>query len=577
MKRLRTFLLAAALLAGPIASAQFFQAGSDPFGRWSQMGTEHFRIVYPAGMDSLARAYVLDLEKWQPLVGQSARMAPGSLHWGRMPVVLHPWTPYSNGSVAWAPKVMDLYTHPEPYGSIPQAWMTQLTTHESRHVVQMQLAYRRPFRWVNYLVGEMWAGAVSALYTPPVFLEGDAVVAETALTASGRGRNADFLNYYHLAFDNGDWRDWYKWVYGSFKKAGPDYYTVGYMTIAGMRYFYDQPAFTADYFDHVTKHPFPVASLQRYVRKVSGKPFKETFQGIMEGFHDIWTEEADARGPFMEMEQVTRKHAFATDYSNGSWVDNEYLAIKQGKDLAPRLVRINLDGSEDDLGPFASNTSSLNPGEHRLFWSETVPGTRWTLDGKSIIRSLERSGKRRDLTTEGRLYNPQPGPGGIAAVEYPAEGGSNLVVIGEHDGRLRLRVPAPAGIQLADPAWVDSTIYSLGLDDRGYGIWRLDHPKNQQIFGGPEPNRAEWTCVLEPTPQMMENLEGENHVLDFVSDRNGVKELYRYDPATGRAWQLTNSRYGGTDYFWHGDTLWFNSMVSFFLETTIAVAKNTTT
>ena len=545
MKLFRTLLLAAGLLAGTTASAQFFQAGSDPFSRWSEMGTEHYRIIYPRGLDSLARAYVIDLERWQPTVGVSAGLAPGSLQWGRTPVILHPWNPYSNGSVAWAPKRMDLYTHPEAYGPYPQSWMTQLTTHESRHVAQMQLSYRRPFKWVNYLVGEMWSGAVSAFYTPPVFLEGDAVVAETALTAAGRGRNADFLNYYHLAFDNGDWRNWYRWVYGSFKKAGPDYYSVGYMTVAGMRYFYDHPSFTADYFDYVTRHPFPVAKLQHYIKNVSGQSFKQTWQGIMEGFHDIWTEEADARAPFMEMEQVTRKHAYATDYSNGSWVDNEYLAIKEGKDLAPRLVRINLDGSEDDLGPFASNTSSLNPGVHRLFWSETVPGTRWTLDGKSIIRSLEHSGRRRNLTTEGRLYNPQPGPGGIATVEYPVEGGSNLVIIGEFDGKLRSRTPAPAGVELADPAWVDSTVYCLAVNDGGYSIWRLDE--------------RQWTCVLEPTPQMIENLEGENHVLDFVSDRSGVKELYRYDPASGRTWQLTNSRYGGTDYFWHDGVLWFNS------------------
>ena len=546
MKHLRTLLLAAGLLAGTAASAQFFQAGSDPFSRWSEMGTEHFRVIYPQGLDSLARAYAVDLEKWQPVVGASAGMAPGSQQWGRTPVILHPWHPYSNGSVAWAPKRMDLYTHPEAYGPYPQSWMTQLTTHESRHVAQMQLSYRRPFKWVNFLVGEMWTGVVSAFYTPPVFLEGDAVVAETALTPAGRGRNADFLNYYHLAFDNGDWRDWYKWTYGSFKKAGPDYYTVGYMTVAGMRYFYDQPLFTADYFDYVTKHPFPVTRLQHYIKRVSGQPFKKTWQGIMEGFHEIWEQEEDARAPFMEMVQVTKKHAFATDYSNGSWVDDEYIAVKEGKDLAPRLVRINADGTEDDLGAFASNTSSLNPGMHRLFWSETVPGKRWTLDGKSIIRSLEHSGKRRNLTTEGRLYNPQPGPGGIATVEYPVEGGSNLVIIGEFDGKLRSRIPAPPGVELADPAWVDSTIYCLAVNDEGYSIWRRDE--------------SQWTCVLEPTLQEIENLEGENQVLDFVSDRNGVKELYRYDPATGRAWQLTNSRYGGTDYFWHDGELWFNSI-----------------
>ena len=551
MKRLRTLLLAATLLTGPFASAQFFQAGSDPFSRWSEMGTNHFRLVYPEGMDSLARAYLLDLEKWRPLVGQSARMDPGSLQWGRTPVILHPWNPYSNGSVAWAPKRMDLYTVPEPYGSLPQSWMTQLSTHESRHVVQMQLSYRRPFRWVNYLLGEMWSGVVSALYTPPVFLEGDAVVAETALTASGRGRNADFLNYYQVAFDNGDWRDWYKWVYGSFKKAAPDYYTTGYMTIAGMRYFYDRPAFTADYFDHVTKHIFPVASLQRYIRKVSGKSFRDTYQEIMEGFRDEWAEEADARGPFMETEQVTRQHSFATDYWNGSWIYGSYYALKRGKDFPERLVRIDTDGTERNFGAFSAHTSPLSLEEGRLYWSETVPGVRWTLDGKSIIRYRDVRGKHHDLTKTGRLYNPQPGPGGLAAVEYPVRGGSNLVIVDEDDGRILRRIPAPDGIQISDPAWVGETLYCFGVDDRGYSIWQLDSPERGGIG---------WTCVLEPSAQMMENLEGEDNFLDFVSDRNGVKELYRYEPETGKAWQLTNSRYGGTDYYRHGDTLWFNSM-----------------
>ena len=546
MRYFRFLLAAAGLLAGSTAFAQFYQNGTDPFGRWRTMDTDHFRIVYPEGLDSLARTYILDLEKWRPSVGRSAGMAPGSLQWGRTPVILHPNYPYSNGSVAWAPKRMDLYTHPEAYGSIPQAWMTQLTVHESRHVAQMQLAYRRPFRWVNYLVGEMWPGAVSALFLPKPFLEGDAVVAETALTESGRGRSYDFLNYYRLAFDNGDWRDWYQWVYGSFKKAGPDYYTVGYMTVAGMRYFHDQPAFSANYLDWVCRKPLPVASLQRYVRNVSGKSFRQTYQDIMEGFHDIWTEEAEARGPFMPMEQVTRKPAFATDYDDGSWFEDSYYAIKQGKDLAPRLVRIGLDGVEHDMGPFSGHASPLNPGEDRLFWSETLPGVRWDLDGRSVIRTMDRNGKRRDLTTKGRFYNPQPGPGGIAVIEYPVQGGSNLVILDEDDGRILLRAPAPEGIQLADPVWAEDDLYCLGLDDRGYSIWRL--------------NGQAWTCVLEPTLQEIENLEAKECLLEFVSDRNGVKELYRYDPASGRAWQLTNSRYGGTDYFWHGDTLWFNSI-----------------
>ena len=159
---------------------------------------------------------------------------------------------------------------------------------------------------------------------------------------------------------------------------------------------------------------------------------------------------------------------------------------------------------------------------------------------------MDANGKRHDLTESGRLYNPQPGPGGLAAVEYPVRGGSNLVILDEVRGKVHWRIPAPEGVQLVDPAWVDNSVYCLGVHDRGYSIWRLDGDT--------------WTCVLEPTLQSMENLEGENHVLDFVSDRNGVKELYRYDPATGKAWQLTNSRYGGTDFYWRGDSLWFNTI-----------------
>lgn len=530
----------------PAARAQFYRSGDDPFDRWSRTESPHFRIIHPEGSDSLAQAYLLELEKWRPQAGLSAGMAPGSLQWGPTPVILHTHNVYSNGSVAWAPKRMDLFTLPEAYGSLPQPWITQLAVHESRHVAQMQLGYRRPFRPLNFLVGEMWPGAVAGLFTPRVLLEGDAVVAETALTASGRGRSADFLNYYHVAFDQGDWRDWYRWTYGSYKKAAPDFYAAGYVAIAGMRYFYDQPNFTADYFNWVCAKPFPISPFPRYVRRVSGKSIRKTYLDIQKGFHAIWTEEAEARSPFMEMEQVTQTPGFATDYTNGIWTENGYYVLKEGKTFSRRLIRLQPDGREEDLGAFSNTTGNLFPGKDRLYWSETVPGVRWTLDGASVLRFMDMDGKRKgDLTKEGRLYNPKPGPEGLAVVEYPVNGGSNLLIVSEKDGSIRYRIPAPGGVQLTESAWIGDDLYCLGIEDRGFGIWRLAD--------------GEWTPVVEPSIQSMENLDGVDGCLEVVSDRNGVKELYRLDPATGRAWQLSNSRYGGTDYSRRGDTLWFSS------------------
>lgn len=539
-------VLSAALAAAVDASAQFYQNGDDPFGRWSRTESAHFRVIHPEGTDSLARAYAAELEKWRPLVGLSAGMTPGGLQWGPTPVILHAHNVYSNGSVAWAPKRMDLFTLPEAYGSIPQPWTTQLAVHESRHLAQMQLGYRRPFKFLNYIIGEMWPGAIAGLFTPRVLLEGDAVVAETALTASGRGRSADFLNYYHVAFDQGDWRDWYRWVYGSYKKPGPDYYAAGYVAVAGMRYFYDRPEFTANYFDWVRRKPIPLFPFPRYIRHVSGKPIKKAYREIQEGFHAIWTQEAEARGPFMEMEQVTRVPEFATDYTCAVLTEEGLYAYKEGKTLARRLVRINPDGSEEDLGAFAGSASELFPGEDRLYWSETVPGVRWTLGGSSVIRFMDPDGKHKgDLTKGGRLYNPKPGEEGLAVVEYPVEGGCNLLILSEKDGETLARHPAPEGVQLTESAWIGNDLYCLGVEDRGFGIWRL--------------RNGVWANVVLPTVQTLEALGERDGFLEVVSDRNGVKELYRLDVETGRAWQLSNSRYGGTDYNLVGDTLWFSS------------------
>ena len=95
---------------------------------------------------------------------------------------------------------------------------------------------------------------MASLYGNQAFFEGDAVVAETALTQSGRARTADFLEYYRFALEQGDYRDYYKWYYGSIKNYTPTYYTSGYMFVAGMRTLYDDPLFTQRFYSNIFRH-----------------------------------------------------------------------------------------------------------------------------------------------------------------------------------------------------------------------------------------------------------------------------------------------------------------------------------
>lgn len=556
MNHLKRFLLLFSIFVGAKAFAQFEVGGGDPGRyRWSEYETDNYRIIFPGRtlQSNLYLEYARELEAVRPSVGRSAGYTPGVFHWGKLPVILHQAYPYSNGMVAWAPKRMDIYTHPDPYGSIPQPWSLQLAIHESRHVAQMQQAYDGILKYGNYLFGESWVGVVSALYPNRVLLEGDAVVAETALTETGRGRNSDFLNYFHLAFDRGDFRDYYKWQYGSFKHYAPDYYSVGYMTIGGLRAFYDRPLFMADYLQGTARRPFSLFNLQRETKKTSGKPFKTTFREIENGFHSFWKDEDDARAPFIPSERISPPTEFATDYSCAAFAGGKLFLLKKGKACSKRLISMDSDGIETDHGPFAGHSSTLfyDPITERIFWSETISDLRWDLDGKSIIRYISIADCiPHDLTHSGRLYNPQPSPDGnaLCAIEYPVEGGSFIAILDAVTGHKVKSIPAPDGVQLTESAWLGEDLYLLGIDEGGFGIWKYDGES--------------WSLASPSSSKAMCRLSSRDNHIEYVADLNGYNELYYFYPESGETFRMTNLHYGGTDFSVSDDGVLYYSSIT---------------
>ena len=166
MNRLQTLLCCGLLLLGAArpASAQFHTLGADPGGlRWSTVETPTYRLVYPRGLDSLARAYALTLERAATPVGGSIGIRPNAAYGNKMPVILHPWTAYSNGQVTWTPRRMELLTIPDAFPDEVTPWVRQLGIHESRHVAQLQAGAMKPFRWLNVLGGQFIPGGIAAV------------------------------------------------------------------------------------------------------------------------------------------------------------------------------------------------------------------------------------------------------------------------------------------------------------------------------------------------------------------------------------------------------------------------------
>ena len=345
--RLLTAALASILAAFP-AAAQFYTLGSEPASvRWSSIETPTYRLIYPNGLDSLARVYALHLEQAAALVGNTAGFRPNQSFSKRMPVVLHAHTAYSNGLVSWTPRRVELMTMPDPDWPEPTPWETQLTIHESRHVAQMQYTAARPFRGWTYLTGQLVSGALAALYCGPAFFEGDAVVAETALTRGGRGRTADFLEYFRVSFAEGGFRNYWRWRYGSQRLYTPDYYRIGYITAAGVRSIYDTPDFTARYYQRIADHGgVTFNNFSKTIEDISGKKLDAAFTEIRDSLRIFWNEDYARRAPFMASRPLTSPGKRYTELNGLTPAGGRMFAVRSGITVPHQLVEIFPDGSQ---------------------------------------------------------------------------------------------------------------------------------------------------------------------------------------------------------------------------------------
>ena len=541
-------LLTALLFLPLVASAQFYVTGDDPGKlKWNFIDTESYRVIYPQGSDSLARVYSRKLEKYKIPVSRTSGYVTGEGDGKLMPVVIHAYND-ANGSVAWAPKRMDLFTIPSAYEPEPMPWSTMLSIHESRHVTQMQFGLterQKPGKW---FLGQGWNIVTFLLYPGSANTEGDAVIMETALTPSGRGRTADFLNYYWVAFDRGDFRGWFKWRYVSQLRYSPTYYALGYMTMGGFRYLYDRPYVMSEGLHMVAARPGEVGCLYDVNKEVTGKNWEGMWQDVSRTMYGIWKKDAEKRAPYIYSERVLPESERYTDYTDITSVGSDLYAVKEGHVHTPSLIRIDSSGKEHFVSSYAHVASSprWDNTSGRLYWSETVPDERWTLKSDSKIRYMSPGGSKRTFRNKEMLHNPISSGNNIATVRYHNDGHSSISIIDGDKGRTVENIQAPNTLQIVEAAYIGDRLYVTAISENGYGIYAHEDG---------------WKKVLSPQPVMIKDFKSYGAELIFTCDRTGVNELYHFNPSTGSLRQKTSTRYGASDfeYSQDGRTLYYSS------------------
>ena len=547
------------ILASFSASAQFYVNGDDPGKlRWNYIDTDSYRIIYPSESDSLAHVYARKLETFKVPVSRTTGYKVGDGDGKLMPVVLHTHKG-SNGSVAWAPRRMDFYTLPSAYDVDPLPWSTMLSVHESRHVTQMQFGMTNNQKIFGYAFGEMWNILVSILYPKMYFIEGDAVVTETALTPSGRGRTADFLNYYRIAFDNGDFRGWSQWLYGSQRNYYPNHYAMGYMTLANIRTAYDFPTLAKEGYAQASKKILDISPMVHLASERTGMKFKkDLFRDICLSMNEQWQKEDSLRAPFMQAEKVSAEPRLYTNYTNTLVVGNDVYSVKSGYLDTPVIVRIDSTGKEHFVSHFSYNSSRPQWSDYykRLYWSEEIPHERWSMKTDARIRYME-DGKRKKQTlkSDKNLHSPalMPSDSYFSASVYDVNGKTQVSVISGHNGNVLKTLDTPDSLQIVETAWIGDMLYASAVAEGGFGVYSTHVDLSSE-------GCAPWMEVLAPQPVKIKDFQSRGDELMFTCDRSGVNELYHLSPSDGRLVQKTNTRYGASDFAYSedGEYLYFS-------------------
>lgn len=523
------------------AFAQYYSVGSDPAGlKWSQIKSEHFKVVYPDGADSLARQYLYLFEKTRERNMSSAHM---ETEW--IPIVLHPFNVNSNASVAWAPKRVDVYSTPEFSPLYAQNWDMQLALHEGRHAVQMPHYNKGFYRALTWLAGQQAIVIGVGLHPTKEILEGDAVMNETEFSENGRGRSADFLMFYRASFHDNDFRKEASWRFGDYNNYTPGKYEYGYVTTAMARYKSGNYYTAGDIMQQQVWWWWRILDLTQWsFRYASGLTRKLSWYAAAETMSKWWEEDYAARAPYNYMDTLVakRKNNYF-NYENVSLADDgSVLASKAGTRQAKHLIRIDSEGKEHYLKPFSPLTSRLEPdGKGHYYFSEIVPDPRWELRSFSIIRRYdEETNSYHNLTRRTRYFNPKLSADGdtLVVVENRPETGSDsyVVLLDPKTTSVLDRIAAPKGWHIPEAILSNGTIYALAIIDNGIGLHSYRDGK--------------WESLTPIQPASMRDLTlAKDGKIAFVSDLNGVSNLYQIDPseAEPQLVQVGSARFGITN------------------------------
>lgn len=525
---------------------QYFSWGNDKGSTtWRQINTEHFQVIYAEGFDSVAHLFANQLMYIYEQVSKSLDHQPRKIS-----VLIHNQSTISNGMVAWAPRRMEIFDV-GPQNNGPEDWLESLAIHEFRHVVQVDML-RRGFTNILYLIlGEQALGAVLGIYVPLWFLEGDAVLVETAFTNGGRGRQASFSRGLRTQLTHDILYSYDKASFGSYKDYVPNHYEMGYYMVAGTRSLYS-PDIWKHTMQHIAEKPYSITPFNRAIKRETGLSKIQLYERVFEQQQNLW-KLAHSREGHRPFDTLVKPAQVYTNYSYPQRISNSHVvAKKSGFQDIPYFVLLDNQGNETKLTRVGRQPSRepFSVNHNSIVWAEEQPHIRWELTNTSTILmySIE-TGKITKIKTGKRVYAPAISPNGamIIAVEADQHNRYSLLCYDAQSHEELFSVPVPSNELPQTPRWSTDNAKIVFVTASSKGKRIVEYSIENQSFTEIHP----YTFVDIADP-----LYWDEYVL-FTSSYSGVENIYAIHTQTKEVKRITSSAFGSVQASVYNNSLLF--------------------
>lgn len=535
-----------------VARAQVVLENNPPSVKWYQVQTPGFRVLYTEGFEDQAQRVANSLEHIRDEAAESLGTKPR-----RMSFILQNQSAISNGFVSILPRRSEFYAMPsQDYNfSGTLDWLNMLAVHEYRHVVQYQHAIRGFNKAIYYLFGSISLAGMAQVAAPSWFWEGDAVVTETALTPSGRGKIPNFGLLMKTNLLEGRKFNYHKQHLRSYRHNIPDHYVLGYYMVSYLR----RKTNDADVWGRITARawnvPFLPFAFSNAIKKETGLHVTDLYNEMADELSAEWKKELDGveLTPFDKLNE--RRNNAYTDYLYPQALeDGRILAMKKGIGDIEQFVVFE-KGEERVFTPgLINDTGMLSAEGDIVVWNEYGYDPRWRVRNYSQVKTFNlKTGKRKRIGPRQSRYASaaitREGDR-IVTVETDKHYQTRLVVLDTKSGQVLKTFPNPDNDFLSMPRWSEDgkMIVVLRTKPEGRTISVIDFesgnsrdllPVSQENVGYP--------------------LLHDRYVI-FNSPASGIDNIYGVDLNSGERYQITSSRLGAYNpsVSADGQTLYYN-------------------